>query len=158
MTADRCLDTIMIVDDEPSILQVLTRVLVARGYRVRAAPTARAALESSRIAAPDLYLVDVRLPDMSGYELCERLKAEETLRAVPVIFLSVLGDLLDKVKAFRVGGVDYLTKPFEVEEVEARVKAHLEIRQIAGPPGEDQQPRAARSPVPAAGPELEKHA
>lgn len=122
--------TVMIVDDEPAVLHVLTHILLRRGYRVRAALDGESALASALLAPPHLFLVDVRMPLMSGYELCGRLKECETLRAVPVIFLSVLSELHDKVKGFRAGGVDYLTKPFEVEEVEARVKAHLEIRQL----------------------------
>ena len=89
------------------------------------------ALRVVRSAAPDLILLDIKMPDLNGYEVCKLLKADEQTREVPVIFISALDDVLDKVRAFTVGGIDYITKPFQVEEVLARVKNQLTIRQLS---------------------------
>src|SRR6185436_13269643 len=79
---------------------------------------------------PDLILLDINMPEMNGYEVCEHLKADDQLKGVPVIFISALTEQLDKVKAFAVGGVDYLTKPFQMEELHARVETHLKLRRL----------------------------
>ncbi len=84
-------------------------------------------LRGAIAAPPDLILLDVKMPQMNGYEVCQKLKADERTQDIPVIFISALGDVLDKVKAFQVGGVDYITKPFQVEEVLARLQTHLTI-------------------------------
>jgi signal transduction histidine kinase len=88
------------------------------------------ALTATQAAPPDLILLDIRMPDMSGYEVCERLKADEAVRDIPIIFISALDATEDKVKAFKVGGVDYITKPFQLEEVVARVETHLALRNL----------------------------
>ncbi|OGG52062.1 MAG: hypothetical protein A3F84_18375 [Candidatus Handelsmanbacteria bacterium RIFCSPLOWO2_12_FULL_64_10] len=119
---------ILVVDDTPENLQVLSGMLKGQGYRVRPVPSGRLALQAARNDPPDLILLDINMPEMNGYEVCERLKLDERLRPIPVIFISVLNETADKLKAFRVGGVDYVTKPFQFEEVEARVGAHLKLR------------------------------
>ncbi|MBI4860261.1 MAG: hybrid sensor histidine kinase/response regulator [Candidatus Riflebacteria bacterium] len=118
---------ILVVDDTPANLQLLTGMLKERGYRVRPVPSGRLALQAAGNNPPDLILLDINMPEMNGFEVCERLKATETLREIPVIFISALSEALDKVKAFSVGAVDYVTKPFHFEEVEARVATHLEL-------------------------------
>src|SRR5687767_11494735 len=105
-------------------------MLKERGYRVRPVPSAKLALVAASREPPDLILLDINMPEMNGYELCERLKADVTLQAIPVIFISALTEELDKVKAFVTGGVDYITKPFQLEELHARVATHLQIRRL----------------------------
>jgi signal transduction histidine kinase len=121
---------ILIVDDVPANVLLLVRMLTERGYRTRTALGGKLALEAARTEPPDLILLDITMPEMNGYEVCEQLKADEALQAIPVIFISALHETLDKVKAFRVGGVDYVTKPFQFEEVYARVQTHLQLRRL----------------------------
>lgn len=121
---------ILVVDDAPANLQVLTGMLKDRGYKARPVPGGKLALLAARKDPPDLILLDVNMPEMNGYEVCERLKADDALKGIPVIFISALTDQLDKVKAFAVGGVDYLTKPFQMEELHARVETHLKLRRL----------------------------
>jgi signal transduction histidine kinase len=116
------------VDDTLANLELLSEMLKARGYRVRPVPSGDLALQAARSNPPDLILLDVHMPEMSGHEVCEILKADEKLQDIPVLFISGLSEISDKVKAFRVGGADYITKPFQFEEVEARVATHLELR------------------------------
>jgi DNA-binding response OmpR family regulator len=118
---------ILIVDDTPANLQVLSGLLKERGYKVRPAPSGKLALQAARNTPPDLVLLDVKMPDMDGFEVCRQLKADARLREIPVIFISALSDTLDKIQAFGAGGVDYVTKPFQIEEVEARVRTHLRL-------------------------------
>lgn len=120
--------TIMVVDDTPENLTVLAEMLRGQGYRVQAFPGGAMALKAAQARPPDLILLDVMMPAMNGFEVCERLKAHEALKDVPVLFISALSETADKVKAFAAGGVDYVTKPFQFEEVNARVQAHLELR------------------------------
>jgi len=120
--------SIMVVDDTPVNLRLLTGMLKERGYKVRPVSSGKFALQTAKHDPPDLILLDILMPEMNGYEVCERLKAEEQLAKIPVIFISALDETMDKVKAFKVGGVDYVTKPFQFEEVEARVATHLELR------------------------------
>jgi sigma-B regulation protein RsbU (phosphoserine phosphatase) len=121
---------ILVVDDVSANLQVLTGMLKDRGYKVRPVPNGKLALIAARKTAPDLILLDINMPEMNGYEVCEQLKADDTLRGIPVIFISALNENLDKVKAFAIGGVDYLTKPFQMEELHARVETHLKLRRL----------------------------
>jgi two-component system, sensor histidine kinase and response regulator len=121
---------ILIVDDTPENLHILTQMLSAAGYRPRPVPSGSLALRAAAAEAPDLVLLDIRMPEMDGYEVCRRLKADPGLRDVPVIFLSALTDTTVKLEAFKVGGVDYITKPFQIEEVGARVAAHLRLRRL----------------------------
>ncbi len=127
-TDSKPIKTILIVDDNPANLQLLTRLLKEQDYDVRPAITGLLALTTLKTALPDLILLDVMMPEMDGYEVCRQLKAEERTREIPVIFISGLDQPLDKVRAFEAGGVDYVTKPFQCEEVLARVKTHLDLR------------------------------
>ena len=119
---------VIVVDDTPANLQLLTGMLKERGYKVRPVPSGKLALQAAKNDPPDLILLDIMMPEMDGYEVCERLKADEKLREIPVIFISALNETMDKVKAFGVGGVDYVTKPFQFEEVDARVSTHLKLQ------------------------------
>jgi len=124
------LANILIVDDTPANLQVLAGMLKDRGYKVRPVPSGKLALLAARRDPPDLILLDINMPEMNGYEVCEQLKADDNLNGIPVIFISALTEPLDKVKAFAIGGVDYLTKPFQMEELHARVETHLKLRRL----------------------------
>jgi DNA-binding response OmpR family regulator len=120
----------MIVDDTPDNLKLLEEMLRGRGYYVRAFPRGRLALAAAANEPPDLIMLDINMPEMTGYETCERLKTDPRLSSIPVIFISALNEALDKVKAFQCGGVDYVTKPLQFEEVHARVETHLRLRQL----------------------------
>lgn len=128
--ADTCIADILVVDDTPANLQLLTGMLKERGYRARAALNGDLALQAARHSAPDLILLDINMPGLSGYEVAEMLKQDEKLRDVPILFLSALTETLDKVRAFNAGGVDYIEKPFHFDEVAARVATHLKIRAL----------------------------
>ena len=119
---------IVIVDDSPDNLRLLIGILKEQGYKVRPAPSGARALATVRKMPPALILLDIMMPEMNGYEVCRQLKKDETTRDIPVIFLSALNKVFDKVKAFKVGGVDYISKPFQVEEVMVRVNTHLMIQ------------------------------
>ncbi len=121
---------ILIVDDTPANLHILTDIIKSSGHKARPTPSGALALQAALMEAPDLVLLDVRMPGMDGYEVCRRLKEQPSLQDVPVIFLSALTDHGAKLEAFRAGGVDYITKPFQVEEVKARVGAHLRLRRL----------------------------
>jgi sigma-B regulation protein RsbU (phosphoserine phosphatase) len=121
---------ILIVDDTPANLQLLSKMLVEQGYRARPVPNGSMALSVAQVEPPDLVLLDIRMPDMDGYAVCERLKADEKTRDIPIIFISALDATQDKIRAFQVGGLDYITKPFQVEEVLARVETHLALRKL----------------------------
>lgn len=119
--------TILIVDDVSDNLRILYEALTEQGYQVRCAKNGLMALIGVQAALPDLILLDIKMPDMNGYEVCQKLKALKQTHDIPVIFLSALDDVFDKVRAFEIGGVDYITKPFQVGEVLARVKSQLEL-------------------------------
>ncbi|NJP09924.1 MAG: EAL domain-containing protein [Leptolyngbyaceae cyanobacterium RU_5_1] len=128
---------VLVVDDTPENIRLLSIMLSKKGYHVRKAINGKMGLTAVQAHLPDLILLDITMPDIDGYEVCQRLKANPKTSDVPVIFLSALGDSLDKVKAFNVGGADYITKPFQIEEILARVnhqlalrKAEQEIRQL----------------------------
>ena len=121
---------ILIVDDTPANLRLLSNMLVEQGYKVRLSPNGKLALMNAQAAPPDLILLDIKMPGMNGYEVCEQLKADPRTRDIPVIFISALDQTEDKVKAFTFGGVDYVTKPFQVEEVLARVETHLRLSEL----------------------------
>jgi signal transduction histidine kinase len=120
--------SILMVDDNPANLQVLTSMLKQSGWRPRPVTSGQLGLQAARKEPPDLVLLDVNMPEMNGYEVCEQLKADARLADIPVIFVSALGETMDKVRGFAVGGVDYITKPFQLDEVKARVTTHLELR------------------------------
>ncbi|HAJ61619.1 MAG TPA: hybrid sensor histidine kinase/response regulator, partial [Cyanobacteria bacterium UBA8543] len=122
---------ILVVDDTLNNLRLLSSILTERGYKVRNVLNGEMALTAVEAAAPDLILLDIKMPDMSGYEVCQHLKANVKTCEIPVIFISAVDDVLDKVRAFNVGGVDYITKPFQVEEVLARVEHQLTIRRLS---------------------------
>ena len=121
---------IMAVDDNPANLKLLEGMLRQQGYQVRSFPRGRLALAAAAENPPELILLDINMPEMNGYEVCELLKSNEKLARIPVIFLSALGETGDKVKAFQSGGVDYVTKPFQLEEVQARVETHIELQRL----------------------------
>ncbi len=122
--------TILVVDDTPENLRLLVRALSGAGHRVRAAPSGEIALRMARSERPDLVLLDIDMPDLDGFQVCELMRADPALRPVPVLFISAIHDSRAKVKALRAGGRDYVTKPFNMEEVLARVAMQLELRQL----------------------------
>jgi two-component system sensor histidine kinase/response regulator len=127
MTQHQGRGSILVVDDMPNNLRLLSIMLASEGYQVRKALSGRTALNTVRSLPPDLILLDINMPDLDGYEVCRQLKADEQSREIPVIFISALNEVLDKVKAFQVGGVDYIAKPFQGEEVIARIENQLTI-------------------------------
>lgn len=121
---------ILIVDDDLTSLQVLLEMVRRQGYRVRLVSDGEQAIEAVQSEPPDLILLDIAMPGLDGYEVCRRLKADGQARDVPIIFISGLSETMDKVRAFSVGGVDYVTKPFRFGEVQARIATHLKIRRF----------------------------
>ncbi|WML37446.1 response regulator [Clostridium sp. OS1-26] len=121
---------IMIVDDVSENLMLLANIMKNQGYKIKALPNGKMAVEAALNNPPDLILLDVMMPDIDGYEVCKILKKDKRFESIPVIFVSALSDSFDKVKAFEVGGVDYVSKPFDSREIGARVKAHLTIRYL----------------------------
>ncbi|UNU26648.1 response regulator [Microcoleus vaginatus] len=121
---------ILIVDDTPENLQVLSATLSDRGYTVRGVINGKMAIRAARSGSPDLILLDIKMPDMDGYEVCIQLKADPQTSEIPVIFISALDEVLDKLTAFKVGGVDFITKPFHVAEVLARIEHQLTIQRL----------------------------
>ncbi|KST69589.1 hybrid sensor histidine kinase/response regulator [Mastigocoleus testarum] len=121
---------IIIIDDTPANLHLLANLLKEYSYKVRPFPSGKLALAGIKHSQPDLILLDIQMPNMDGYQVCEQLKANEISRDIPVIFISALNEALDKVKAFTVGGIDYITKPFQAEEVLARVNTHLQLSSL----------------------------
>lgn len=121
---------ILMVDDQPINLRFLSNLLSSHGYQVYRAISGQLALNAAIAYAPDLILLDIRMPEMDGYEVCERLKKIPETAQIPVIFLSVLDDINDKIEAFRVGGLDYITKPFQVEEILARIEKQIDLQKL----------------------------
>ncbi len=121
---------ILVVDDTRDNLRLLSNILTEQGYLVRPVSLGARAVAGARAKPPDLILLDIMMPDMDGYAVCEALKADERTRDIPVIFISALHETFDKVKAFSIGGVDFITKPFQPEEVLARVETHLTLRNM----------------------------
>lgn len=121
---------VLIVDDTAANLQLLSKMLSEQGYRVRPVPDGFLALSAARAEPPDLILLDIRMPKMDGYQVCKRLKEDAGTADIPIIFISALGATKDKIRAFRAGGLDYITKPFQIEEVLARVETHLALMQL----------------------------
>ncbi len=118
------------IDDKHANLRLLGRILQNGGYQVRMAPNGALALSSARMEPPDLFLLDIRMPEIDGYQLCEKFKSDEKLRGIPVIFVSAFQGPSEKAKAFSLGGVDFVSKPFNPDEILARVRVHLEIRSL----------------------------
>ena len=129
MANERKQATIMIVDDEPDNLNVLEGLLAREGYQVTAFPQGAMALAAARVQAPDLVLLDIRMPDLDGYEVCRRFKMDARLETLPILFISALSAADDIAEGFKCGGVDYISKPFRGSEVVARVRTHLALRQ-----------------------------
>ncbi|MBM3302638.1 MAG: response regulator, partial [Deltaproteobacteria bacterium] len=121
---------IMIVDDEAANVELLMEILSGTGYRIRTASDGNLALRSAQVMPPALVLLDIKMPGMDGYEVCRRLKENEKTCSIPVIFISVLGEDREKAKAFQVGGVDYVTRPFQPQEVLARIETHLTLWKV----------------------------
>jgi two-component system, cell cycle response regulator len=119
---------ILIVDDIPENLQLLSDALLKLGYTVRSVTSGRMALKTVQAKSPDVILLDIKMPDMDGYQVCKKIKEDENLCNIPVIFISALDDVFDKVTAFESGGIDYITKPFQIEEVVARLENQLTIQ------------------------------
>lgn len=121
---------ILVIDDTPENLTLLSTLLIENGYKVRSVTKGSTGIRGAQVMPPDLILLDVNMPQMSGYEVCQHLKADDRTRDIPIIFISALEAVSDKVKAFQAGGVDYITKPFQIEEVLARIETHLTLRRL----------------------------
>lgn len=121
---------LLIVDDLADNLRVLSHALKSHGYRVRAVKDGAMALMGAKAIPPDVILLDIRMPEMDGYEVCRRLKGEPETQDIPIIFLSALDETIDKAMAFEVGGADYITKPFQVGEMLARVQHQVTIQHL----------------------------
>lgn len=124
------LGNILVVDDTPENLRLLSTMLIQRGYAPRCVINGQMALRACNSNPPDLILLDIMMPDMNGYEVCQHLKSEAKTREIPVIFISAKDEVFDKVNAFAVGAVDYISKPFQFEEVLARIESHLTLRKL----------------------------
>src|SRR5882672_8797565 len=118
---------VLLVDDQPANLEVLSKLLSDSGYRVRAVTSGARAIEAAERLPPDCILLDIAMPDMDGFETCLVLRSKPALQAVPVIFITAFDDQERKLAAFQAGGRDYVTKPFQAEEVLARVDAHVQL-------------------------------
>lgn len=121
---------ILIVDDTPENLSLLSDILEMKDYGVRTAANGQSGINEAKSNLPDLILLDIMMPDLDGFKVCAQLKSDPTTRDIPVIFLSALSEIADKVRAFGVGGVDYITKPFQMQEVLARVDAHVSVYKL----------------------------
>ncbi|MCX6968025.1 MAG: response regulator [Verrucomicrobia bacterium] len=129
-TAKQSGENILVVDDTAANLELLTNILKSNGYKVRPVTSGVSALQAAKSEPPDLILLDILMPDMNGYEVCQRLDEDAVLKNVPVLFITALNETEDKITAFNCGGVDYITKPYRAEEVLARIKTHLRLRQL----------------------------
>ncbi len=125
-----CKGNILIVDDQPDNLEVLSIILESEGYQVKQAINGDIALKTIELQEPELIMLDIRMPDIDGYEVCQKLKSNLKTKDIPVIFLSGLDRGIDQNKAFEVGGVDFILKPFMLEEILARVAHHLSVRRL----------------------------
>ena len=121
---------VLVVDDTKENLRLLIRILAENGYKVRPVTNGNMAVTAAQIVPPDIILLDIMMPDMNGFEVCAELKKDPRTQNIPIIFISALDEVGDKVRAFDEGGVDYITKPFEAGEVLARVNTHLTIRNL----------------------------
>ena len=130
MSAETHRATILIVDDTPINLRVVVESLEGQGYQIVVATRGEEALKRASYVQPDLVLLDVMMPDLNGFEICRRLKAQPGTRDIPVIFMTSLASVENKVAGFSVGAIDYVTKPLHVEEVRARVDTHLKLHRM----------------------------
>lgn len=124
-------EVVLIVDDTPSNLDVMSAFLDSAGLEVLVAQDGLSAIQKVNYVIPDLILLDVMMPELDGFETCERLKENPSIRDVPIIFMTALTDTSYKVKGLNLGAVDYITKPFQKQEVLARIKLHLQLRRLA---------------------------
>jgi DNA-binding response OmpR family regulator len=122
--------TILVVDDAAANLKLLTETLTAEGYRVLPADSGELALASVAASPPELILLDIRMPGLDGFEVCRRLKARPESRDIPVILISAFAEIAERVEGFAVGAADFVTKPFQPEELVARVRSHVELRRL----------------------------
>lgn len=120
--------TVLVVDDNPVNIKLLQKILEQSNYLVRAAVNGELALKSAKLSPPDLILMDIHMPVMDGFDACKQLKRDIDLKEIPVIFVSASSNKINKIKAFKLGCVDYIVKPFEIAEVRARVNTHIKIR------------------------------
>lgn len=123
-------ETILIIDDQPDNVRLLTTMLESQGYQIKKALNGQMALRGIQAISPDLILLDVNMPQMDGYEVCKVLKNDPKTQSIPVIFVSASDEFIDKVKAFQVGGVDYITKPLQLEEIVIRVESQLNQKRL----------------------------
>ncbi|WP_217385658.1 hybrid sensor histidine kinase/response regulator, partial [Dolichospermum sp. UHCC 0259] len=123
--------TILVIDDNPTNLEILDYTLSVAGYKVQTEEKGENVIQQIHFSLPDLILLDVLLPDVNGFELCQRLKSDPITESIPIIFMTALVDTVDKVKGLHLGAVDYITKPFQKEELLARVQTHLHLRQLS---------------------------
>jgi PleD family two-component response regulator len=130
VNTDEFIADILIVDDKLENIRFLSNFLANQGYQVRKAINGQAALTAARTVSPDLILLDINMPGMGGYEVCEKLKQEPQTSSIPIIFLSAGDDIDDKIRAFKVGGVDYITKPFQLEEALVRIQTQLKVQSL----------------------------
>ncbi len=130
VNTDEFIADILIVDDKLENIRFLSNFLAKQGYQVRKAINGQAALMAAKTVSPDLILLDINMPGMGGYEVCEKLKQEPQTSSIPIIFLSAGDDIDDKNRAFQVGGVDYITKPFQLEEALVRIQTHLKVQSL----------------------------
>ncbi|MEC4986938.1 MAG: response regulator, partial [Oscillatoria sp. PMC 1076.18] len=121
---------ILLIDDTLESLQLLVNLLSEQGYKVRPTSNTKLAISTAQKYPPDLILLDIVMPEMNGYQVCEQLKKSPVTREIPVIFLTAIDEVIDKVKAFHLGGIDYITKPFQVTEVLLRIETHLKMRNL----------------------------
>lgn len=121
-------DEVLVVDDNPENLRVISSLLIEEGYHVRVAKNGKQALDTIDESAPDIILMDVQMPEMDGFEVCKKIKSNPDIPEIPVLFISALGDSFNKVLGFESGGVDYIPKPFDAEEVKARVRVHIDLK------------------------------
>ncbi len=121
---------ILIIEDNPQEVKSLAQILTREKYRIRPATSGLVGLKAAEAEPPDLILLDIKLPDISGFEICERLKKKRKTRGIPVVFISALDEVENKVKAFSQGGVDYITKPFYAQEVLSRIKTQISLRNM----------------------------
>jgi DNA-binding response OmpR family regulator len=130
MSNDSPKGDILVIEDNTDNLRLLTHILTQNGYKVRPVTDGSQGLAAAQSTPPDLILLDIMMPGLDGYEVCEQLKADATTRSIPIVFISALNATEDKVKAFTVGGVDYITKPIQAQEVQTRVATHLALSKL----------------------------
>lgn len=128
MNQENLAGNILLVDDRIPNLRVLITMLKGKNYQTRKATDGESAIEAVQIEPPDLIILDIKMPGVDGYKVCQYLKSNHQTQDIPIIFMSALNEVFDKVKAFEAGGIDYITKPFQSEEVLARINSQLTIK------------------------------